>query len=64
MIKKVVHKNKLFGSNQLSQARKECAIHQMFQGESGIVQMMGYTETDTEFVIFMEYCNQATYFEK
>ena len=63
IVKKHIAKSKLFSSSQVHQARKECAIQDLFCGHENIVQLLGYTETERSFDILMEYCNSASYLE-
>ena len=62
LIKKRILKSKLFGKGQIEQARQECAL-QMSLSHSGIVELYEYFESDDEFTMFMEYCNDSNYFE-
>ena len=43
-------------------ARRECAVHSIFD-HVNVVKLYEYTENDQEFVLFMEYCNDANYFD-
>ena len=63
MVKKVTQKDKLFGDNQLPQALKECAIHELVSGLSHVVQLFKYTENQDEIVMYQEYCDQAQFLE-
>lgn len=42
-------------------ARKECTIHKLMDHDN-IVQLHDYSENETEFVMYMEYCNDSDYF--
>lgn len=42
-------------------AYKECVVHSQIKHEN-VVKLFDYSENDTEFVLFMEYCNDAGYF--
>ena len=44
-------------------ARKECVIHSCLEHDN-VVKLHEYTENEDEFVIFMEYCNDANYFDE
>ena len=44
-------------------ARKECVIHSCLRHDN-IVKLHEYTENEAEFVLFMEYCNDANYFDE
>lgn len=44
-------------------ARSECIIHSQLKHEN-VVELYDYTENDKEFVLLMEYCNDANYFEE
>ena len=48
---------------QLEYARNECIIQSQLKHEN-IVELYDYTETEKEIVLFMEYCNDACYFEE
>ena len=43
-------------------ARKECVIHSCLKHDN-VVKLHEYTESEEDFVIFMEYCNDANYFD-
>ncbi len=43
-------------------ARNECTIHSQLKHEN-VVELYDYTESDKEFVLLMEYCNNANYFQ-
>ena len=43
-------------------ARRECTIHSQLKHEN-VVELYDYTESDKEFVLLMEYCNDANYFQ-
>lgn len=47
---------------QINYARQECSIHSLLKHEN-VVELFDYTETDQEFALLMEYCNDASYFE-
>ena len=55
-------KNKLQDSLGHDFAYKECVVHSQMKHDS-IVKLHEYTESEDEFVLFMEYCNDAVYFE-
>jgi len=55
-------KSKLFGSDQLEQARKECAIHSLFE-HPNIVRLHGHVETADEITLIMEHCSHPKYLE-
>lgn len=57
VIKKAIIKEKLFGN--LEQAQFECALHSQLNHEN-IVKLLAYTETEKEFVMFIEHMNEAT----
>ena len=61
-MKKEIDKCKLFGEFQLPQARTECAVQKLFN-HPNIVELYTYTECEQFIVLFMEYCNDASYFE-
>lgn len=44
-------------------ARRECTIHSQLKHEN-VVELYDYTESDKEFVLLMEYCNDANYFQE
>jgi calcium/calmodulin-dependent protein kinase I len=46
---------------QHAYARRECTIHSQLKHEN-IVELYDYTESEKEFVLLMEYCNDANYF--
>lgn len=45
-------------------ARQECIIQSQLGKHENIVELYDYTETSDEFVLLMEYCNDANYFEE
>lgn len=55
-------KNKLVSEVQHKYARQECMIHSQLNHEN-VVKLFDYTEDDSQFVLLMEYCNDAGYFE-
>lgn len=55
-------KDKLVSEVQHNYARQECFIQSQLRHEN-IVELYDYTENDNEFVLLMEYCNDASYFE-
>lgn len=55
-------KDKLMSLAQHQYARNECTIHSQLHHEN-IVELYDYTESETEFVLLMEYCNDANYFQ-
>ena len=59
---KVVEKSKLFGEEQLHQARQECAIQSLFES-STIVKIIEYTENEDEIIIVMEHVKDAQWLE-
>lgn len=62
LIKKTVDKGKLFGENQLHQARQECVIQSMFRKDC-IIRLYEYSEDQNFIYIFMEQANDPNYFE-
>ena len=44
-------------------ARQECIIQSQLSHEN-VVKLYNYTENENEFVLLMEYCNDANYFEE
>lgn len=47
---------------QKDYAKRECIIHSQLKHEN-VVELFDYTETDQEYVLLMEFCNDAEYFE-
>lgn len=45
-------------------AQQECIIHSNIAKSDNIVELYHYTESKDEFVLLMEYCNDAGYFEE
>jgi hypothetical protein len=45
-------------------AQQECIIHSNVGHHENIVELYHYTESKEEFVLLMEYCNDAGYFEE
>lgn len=54
-------KDKLMSEAQHAYARRECTVHSQLKHEN-IVELYDYTESETDFVLLMEYCNDANYF--
>ena len=61
MIRKTIMKDKLMSEAQHAYARRECTVHSQLKHEN-IVELYDYTESETDFVLLMEYCNDANYF--
>lgn len=61
-VKKVLDKSKLFGNNQLHQARNECAIQQYVK-DPAFVELYEYTENESEIIMYMQYVKTANYLE-
>ena len=59
VVKKVIRKNKLLSEDNWKYARQECGIHQMVSNHNNIVKLYEHGETDTEFQMYMEYCDKA-----
>lgn len=55
-------KDKLVNEVQHKYAQQECIIQSQLKHEN-IVELYDYTENADEFVLLMEYCNDASYFE-
>ncbi|TNV81765.1 hypothetical protein FGO68_gene10557 [Halteria grandinella] len=62
VIKKSIRKDMLIGQTQHDYARQECIIQAQLKHEN-VVELYDYTENEKEFVLLMEYCNDAGYFE-
>ena len=62
IIKKQILKNKLMDQLGVNFAYKECVVHSLLEHDN-VVKLHEYTENDGEFVLFMEYCNDAEYFD-
>jgi len=62
VIMKQIQKSKLMDEVGVNFARTECAVHSQFDHDN-IVKLYEYTENESEFVLFMEYCNDANYFD-
>jgi serine/threonine protein kinase len=56
-------KDKLIGEVQHRYAQRECIIQSQLKHEN-VVELYDYTESSTEFVLLMEYCNDASYFDE
>ena len=63
MVRKTIMKDKLMSATQHAYARSECTIHSQLKHEN-VVELYDYTESEREFVLFMEYCNDANYFQE
>jgi serine/threonine protein kinase len=48
---------------QTNYAKQECVIHSRLRHEN-VVELYHYTEDPDEYVLFMEYCNDANYLEQ
>lgn len=62
-IKKIIQKDKLMGDLSIQYARKECVLHSQLDHDN-VVKLFDYTESEKDFVLFMEYCNNANYFDE
>lgn len=62
VIMKTIRKDKLFSEIQHDYAKRECTIHSQLKHEN-VVELYDYTESEKEFVLLMEYCNDANYFQ-
>ncbi len=60
MIKKVIQKDKLLNPLAYKFAKQECAIHSMMDHQN-VVKLYNYTETQQEYVLFMEFCDKYDY---
>ena len=58
---KKIKKDKLFDPLAVQFAIQECAIQCCLEHDN-VVKLYEYTETETEYIIFMEYVNDANYF--
>ena len=56
-------KDKLVSEVQHCYARQECIIQSQLKHEN-VVELYDYTENENEFVLLMEYCNDANYFDE
>jgi len=63
VIRKTILKDKLMSETQYGYARRECTIHSQLKHEN-VVELYDYTEGKSEFVLLMEYCNDANYFQE
>jgi hypothetical protein len=45
-------------------AQQECIIHSNLAKSDNVVELYHYTESQSEIVLLMEYCNDAGYFEE
>lgn len=63
MVKKSIIKDKLVNEVQYNYARTECIVQSQMKHEN-IVELYDYTENEKEFVLLLEYCNDARYFEE
>ena len=55
-------KRKLQDQIGIDFAYKECVVHSQLRHDN-VVKLHEYTEAEDEFVLFMEYCNDAEYFD-
>lgn len=58
MVKKVIRKEKLLTEDNWMYAKRECGIHEQMN-HGNIVKLYDNQETDTEFQMYMEYCDKA-----
>jgi serine/threonine protein kinase len=68
VVKKSIMKDKLMSEVQHGYARQECWIHSRLAGtgsagHENVVKLYDYTEDPSQFVLLIEYCNDASYFE-
>lgn len=55
---KEIFKDKLFGENQLLQARQECSIASKLEHKN-VVKLESYTEDEEKITMIMEYCTHG-----
>lgn len=58
MVKKVIRKEKLLTEDNWMYAKRECGIHEQMN-HGNIVKLYDNQETETEFQMYMEYCDKA-----
>ena len=63
IIKKTIMKNKLCNEDLLHQARRECAVNDLFS-HPNIINLYQYTESADDLCLFMELANDPCYFER
>lgn len=59
MIKKCLLKEKLVTQEAWKNAQKEASIHSKCSHHSNVVKLYDSLETDTEYQMYMEYCDKA-----
>ena len=62
LIKKAINKNKLCNDELIHQARRECAINDLFN-HPNVISLKEYTESVDDLCLFMELANDPGYFE-
>jgi serine/threonine protein kinase len=60
VIKKIIQKDKLFSPLATKFAQQECAI-QAIMNHGNVVRLYEYTETESDYVLYLEYCDRADY---
>ena len=58
IVKKVIRKEKLLTQDNWMYAQRECGIHEQMN-HSNIVKLYDQHETETEYQMYMEYCDKA-----
>lgn len=58
-MKKIIRKHKLMSPDNWMYARQEFGIHEQVSNHNNIVKLYDHNETDTEFAMYMEYCDKA-----
>ena len=59
VVKKVIKKAKLLTEDNWMYARRECSIHEIVNNHENIVKLYAQHETETEYQMYMEYCDKA-----
>ena len=60
MIKKVICKDRLSNEKAHEFATRECAVHSNMDHDN-IVKLFDYTETEEDYLLYMEFCDKADY---
>ena len=63
MIKKTITKNRLLNPILQKFAKQECLFHSYMEHKN-VVRLIEYTETDEEYIMFVEFCDRANHLQR
>ena len=60
VVKKIIRKDRLLNAQAFKLAKQECEIHSLMN-HSNIVKLFNYCETESDFHLYLEYCDKSSY---